>query len=95
MKACDLIGKNAIRTQPVDLGNGMRDHSYTDSPVHIINATDSHVVYEYLPEYDKILAGRTRIMNYRWCDDNWIDFDFLLTPASEQLKTFDDIKLDA
>lgn len=95
MKASDLIGKNAIRTRPTNIGNGLQDYSHTQSPIHVINATESHVVFEYLPEYDKFLSGKKRILDCRWCDDNWIDFDFLLTPASEQLKAFDGIELDA
>jgi hypothetical protein len=95
MKASDLIGKNAIRTKPMNIGDGVQDYSHNRSPIHIVNATDSHIVYEYLEEYDKFLSGKKRILDCRWCDDNWIDLEFLLTPASEQLKAFDDIKLDA
>lgn len=93
MKASDLIGKNAIRTKPMNIGNGLHDYSLTSSPIHIINATDSHIIYEYLPEYDRILAEKKRILDCRWCDDNWIDFEFILTPVSDQLVAFDGIDL--
>lgn len=94
MKASDLIGKNAIRTKSVELSSGIKDYSFSDSPVHIVNATDTHIVFEYLLEYNRTLASRKRILDDRWCDDNWIDLEFVLTPASEQLKMFEGIELD-
>lgn len=73
MKAIDLIGKNAIRTAPT-----YGDWSYTDTPILIINATNNHIIFKAIGRKAKIFGEEIRILNSRWCDDSWIDFDELI-----------------
>lgn len=47
MNAKDLIGQIAIRTEPVELGNGRKDYSYcSGSGVRILDATDTNVLID-------------------------------------------------
>jgi hypothetical protein len=92
MKATELIGKNAIRTQPVfDLvdssfgfmGTGLTkkpDYRYTTEPIKIINATEFHIVAE-TKNYDKTI--KREILNCKYCDENWIDFNELIGSSEE------------
>ena len=83
MKANELIGKNAVRTQPIyevsqSFGLGMNTktplYNYTNSSVKILKATENHIVCE-IENY----GGGTQIklLDVRYCDDNWVDYDEL------------------
>ncbi len=74
MRATELIGKEVIRTAPTSHG----DYSFTSNPIIIINATDEHIIYKY--PSDNCLGyfdSREKILNFTWCDDNWIDYEEL------------------
>jgi hypothetical protein len=78
MKATELIGKRAIRTNCATLSYGI-DRSYTDTPIRILKATDSHIIYQYDKEFDPVFDPiKFHIMSYAFCDDNWTDFDELI-----------------
>ena len=83
MRANNLIGKLAIRTAPAS-----GDYSYTDTPIQIVNATASHVAYRSVPGSldEKILGKDIRVLNARWCDDNWTNYDALVNPARTLLR---------
>ena len=74
MKASELVGKRAIRTKPVDLGNGSKDYSYTTSPIEIVKVTDNHIVHKYKMFGEEHVS----ILGERWMDNNWIDYNELI-----------------
>jgi hypothetical protein len=89
LKATELIGKKAIRTAPVMekvetncdgfLFNGRivekSNYSYTEAPIKILKATDSHIVYEREKfDGEKVIS----VLNLKYCDDNWTDYDELI-----------------
>ncbi|MDP4158184.1 MAG: hypothetical protein Q8911_00265 [Bacillota bacterium] len=80
MHARELIGKKAIRTGPVDYGNGRKDFSYTTDGLFILAVTGSHIVYEHC---DSFLEGKRSILDNRWLDENWGDYDELMRLADE------------
>jgi len=68
MKACQLIGKKALRTKPADLQNGNKDYSYSAGyPVLIksYNGFNIGIVSS--------LSTREHFLDGRWDDDNWIE----------------------
>ena len=94
MRATELIGKRAIRTKPIIrervvggyISGGTvyneKDYSYTDSPSKIVNATDTHIV-----AMRKGIGDNKEfrvILDCRFCDNNWIDFDELVGEAEEK-----------
>ena len=86
MYAQQLIGKLAIRTKATSKGS-VFDNSYTATPLLIINATDSHIVYEY-PEDStvfKVFGCRIGILNYCFCDDAWIDYNELINKPKPKI----------
>lgn len=74
MKATELIGKLALRTKPVQYGNGTKDNSYGDEPMLILKATDTHILYKRSSFGENTCEG---ILNHCWCDDGWTDFEEL------------------
>jgi hypothetical protein len=68
MKASELIGKDVLRTNPVDLGNGYHDCSYNSNPIKILKVTGSHIYY-------KSRHGLYDVLDEIWLDDNWIEYD--------------------
>jgi hypothetical protein len=103
MEAKELIGKTAIRTRPVmtekiisaglfsggDTVRQIPDFYYCTTPIRILNATDYHIVF--LP-CELIVAGPTelkpRILDLRFCDDNWIDYESLISETKELKEDF-------
>lgn len=96
MYANQLIGKRAIRNKPVKLreeGEGgfgfvgvqtaTYDYSYTSEPILILAATESHIVYQYAGRDLAILGEEKRILNCRYCDDGWANYDELMELAEE------------
>lgn len=81
MQARDLIGHLAIRTKPTSYG----DHSYTDSPLRILAVTENHIACGYPKEsvFAHILGNKPHILDYRWLDDNWTDYDELMRLADK------------
>lgn len=79
MKATELIGKTAIRTTYATHPNGIQDNSYTDTPIKIEKATDSHIIYTFLKEDFCYNSGKLYILNHDFCDNNWIDYDELIS----------------
>ena len=76
MKAIELIGRNAIRTAPTEV---IGDRSYTNSPILILNATDSHIVYKHAGSFEKKIFGdATRVLGPDFADENWADYDELM-----------------
>lgn len=85
MKAIELIGKNAVRTQPIYelvdsglFGMGLTkkpDYSYTTKPAKILKATETHIVIE-ITLYDG--STKQELLNSKFCDENWIDYDELV-----------------
>lgn len=98
MYAYELIGKKAIRTKPVVLGKdagmfGMgvqvitrHDYSHTTSPVLIVGATENHILYKSLDSF--LDNTRVHILDCRWCDNNWIDYDELMELTSDDCVKF-------
>ena len=76
MKPEELIGKLAIRTNPPrELG----DYSYTSEPIRIIKVTKNHIVYDHVGTLEEnIFEDKTYILDKRWIDDNWEDYNELI-----------------
>lgn len=72
----ELIGKLAVRKQPVKLGGETMDYSYTSEPILILASTESHIVYDY--RHGHFMAGRKRMLDCRWIDNNWTDYELLM-----------------
>lgn len=82
MKAEQLIGKKAIRRYHTTYAGGTVDRSFMESPIKILVATDSHIIYQYVKESKWIDDIKTKhILSYEYCDDNWIDYDCLMFMA--------------
>lgn len=80
MYATQLIGKNCIREKPAILGgreSELKDYSFCSTVIRIVAATEHNIVYEHK------LCGvtRTSILDERFCDDNWVDYDALVADA--------------
>ncbi len=89
MKATELIGKLAIRTKPVFLGfEGLRencDYSYTTTPIRILKVTDNHIIYNHVgTSEEKIFGKKKHILNLRWLDNNWTDYNKLMKLDSKK-----------
>lgn len=85
MKATKLIGKLAIRTQPIELGyNDFTrekdyDYSYTSSPINILKVTENHIIYNYVGTTEEDMFGKgIHILDKRWIDDNWTSYTELV-----------------
>lgn len=90
MKATELIGKKAVRTQPIyHISDGgfmamglvkKPDYTYTTEPIKILKATDSHIIVER-----DCFDGTKKqvILNILFCDDNWCDYDELIALSEE------------
>lgn len=83
MNAKELIGKKAIRTAPVDLKNGRKDYSYNNEGLLVLAVTGTHLVVEHVESFAK---GSRHILDSRWLDDNWGDYDELMKLADETKK---------
>lgn len=83
MYARELIGKKAIRTTHVTYAHGNISRSFMQEPIIIQKVTDTHIVYTY-PEGDICLSDKLHILPYEYCDDNWIDYDELITIDSNK-----------
>lgn len=103
MNAMQLIGKMAIRTKPCEwdrnpspfgMGFGMgvetkaktQDYSYSSEPILILAATENHIVYT--SRHNAFDRDSKHILDSRWCDDNWTDYDELMKlaePAIQEL----------
>lgn len=73
MKATELIGKIAIRTEPTKTCG---DWSYTESPLLILDATESHVLAVYANKEElmvKILGNKPFILRADFVD-GWADY---------------------
>ena len=87
MNAKELIGKEAIRTAP----NKHPDYSYCSDAVFIVNATDNHIVikskgiFDNGKEYEDITP---HILDCRFCDDNWTDYQELINPINTLKEKF-------
>lgn len=88
MKAIELIGKNAVRTQPIYeivegsygyamLGTGLQkkpNYAFTTRPIKILKATEDHIIYE-----SEFMGKKsTTLLDSRYCDDKWTDYDELV-----------------
>jgi len=80
MYAKELIGRKAIRTAPAMYMNGVIDNGFTNVPIWIRSATDSHIVFSYLDEsgFDQ---EKIHVISADFCDDNWVDYDQLIAGA--------------
>jgi hypothetical protein len=76
MKATELTGKEAIRTKPCDMKNERFDYSYCAEAIKIIKATETHIFYQNTGIDKKIFGDRIHILDHRWCDDNWIEYEY-------------------
>jgi len=77
VRADQLIGKLAVRTK---CATQTGDRSFTDKPILIIGACDSHIKY-CNPDWPQ---GGGRLLGDNFADDNWISYSclmFLLSPA--------------
>lgn len=85
MEAKKLIGKLAIRTKPIILGRNnftgkeCYDFSYTTSPIRILKVTENHILMTSKSIGDeKIFVEDIHILDRRWVDDNWEDYEELI-----------------
>lgn len=91
----ELIGKKAIRKAPTVLGQDRSglfsistevttryDYSYNTEPIIILAVTESHIIFQY-PE-GHYFKGDKKILDSRWVDDNWTDYDKLMELTSEE-----------
>ncbi len=90
MNAKELIGKTALREKPIQTqvmtGGGSKietipEYRYCTNPVKIVAATDHHIIIEF--EINKLfskegLATKQIILDERFCDDNWTDYNKLI-----------------
>ena len=77
MRAEQLIGKLSVRTK---CAAQTGDRSFTDKPILILGACDSHIKY-FNPDWPQ---GGERLLGDNFADDNWIGYNcllFLLSPA--------------
>ena len=86
MKANKLINKLAIRTRPVKLGINsitgeiLYDYSFTTSPIRILKVAENHIVYDLKNTSEEVIFGeRTLVLDDRWIDDNWTDYEELIS----------------
>lgn len=91
MKANKLIGKLAIRKKPVTLGRNdfteeyNYDYSYTSEPIKILKVTDEHIIYSHKDtNQENIFGDEVSILDNRWNDDNWIDYEELIKIEQDQ-----------
>lgn len=82
-KLKELIGKLAIRNEPVKLGkdfygNETYDYSYTTTPIRILKVTENHIVYDRKGTNEEKIFKETSILDKRWVDDNWISYNELM-----------------
>lgn len=85
MKAKELVGKLAIRKKPIKLGicdftgEYNYDYSHTTSPLRILKVTDEHIIVDYKGTDEEVIFGnKVHILDERWNDDNWIDYEELI-----------------
>ncbi len=85
MKAIELVGKLAIRTNPIKLGRDFiteennYDYSYTNEPIRILKVTDNHILTTHKgTKLEKIFRNDIHILDKRWNDDNWTDYEELI-----------------
>jgi len=85
MELKKLEGKLAIRKEPIFLGlddmtrKKNYDYSFTTSPIKILKVTDNHIVYNYEgTKEEKFFGKEPSILNKRWIDYNWIDYEELV-----------------
>lgn len=85
MEAKNLVGKLVIRTKAVNFGRSGTsrshnyDYSFTTDPIRIVKVTENHIVYSFSgTEEEKIFGSRKRILDERWLDDNWEDYNELI-----------------
>lgn len=57
------------------------DYTYCAEAVKIVAASDHNIVVERISTF----SGKPiqTILDERYCDDHWVDFDELLTPAEQ------------
>ena len=84
MKANDLIGKLAIRTQGAKTNYGV-DNSYTSTPIRILAVTDHHIVYDYVETFEEKTCFEKMyvLLNENWNDNNWTDYNELMQIAKK------------
>lgn len=79
-----LEGKLAIRKKPIILGDNIwgnknYDYSYTSSPIKIVKVTENHLLTSHEgTKEEKIFGKDIHILDKRWIDDNWIDYEELI-----------------
>jgi hypothetical protein len=57
------------------------DYSYSCSPIYILAATENHIVFGYVDAEKEIFGDKKLILDSRWCDDGWTDYDELMKLA--------------
>ena len=87
-----LIGKLAVRTKPVDYGERdsffggtktkIEDYSFSSSPIKIMGATENHIIYKYVKSEEKLFGEEIRLLDHRWIDNNWTNYEELLELAN-------------
>lgn len=84
MNVKQLIGQNAIRTKPTING----DHSYSNEPLLILNVTENHIIYIHLENswWAKSFSNEPRILDLKWMDDNWINYDKLIEKSKSNMR---------
>ena len=80
MKASELVGKLAIRTERTKSGDG----SYTTEPLNILKVTGKHIIYNHIGTREEFMFGdKIHILHGEWLDDNWIDYNELIKGCKE------------
>jgi hypothetical protein len=89
MRAKDLIGELAIRTQSVGM-----DRSFTESPIRILTVTDNHIVYDHIGTPEDFFEDKIFILNKDWNDNNWIDYNELIRMVNATKRRIDNVTVN-
>ena len=75
------------------------DYSHTSEPLIILAATESHIITKRLDDsfIVKMSDGKNKphILDCRWCDDNWTDYDELMKLADPTVQDLIKEAMDA
>ena len=75
MKASELVGKLAIRTERTKRGDG----SFTDEALNILKVTEHHILYNHVGTREEFMFGdEIMILGCDWIDGNWADYNELI-----------------
>jgi hypothetical protein len=60
------------------------DYSFSERPILILAATESHIVFKFCNREERTYGADKHILDNRWCDENWTDYDELMKLAEPE-----------